>query len=305
MKWPNDGSRRLIICADDFGRDLAVNEAVETAHRDGILSTASLMVAAPAAADAAERARRLPGLRVGLHLVLVDGAAVSPPGDIAGLVGADGRFDDNQTRAGFRFFFQPGMRRRLATEIEAQFEAFRATGLPLDHVNAHKHMHLHPTVARLIVEIGRDYGMRAVRLPAEPVAALRRAVPGERHRGAAYAPAVAALRRRLGRAGLASNDHVFGIAWSGSMVEERLLALLPYLPAGVSDLYCHPATHTTPRLAAEMPGYRHADELAALVSPAVRRRIGELGITLIGYGDLPSPSLVIPGRGRRARTRNP
>jgi len=160
-------SRRLIVCADDFGRDVAVNEAVEIAHRDGILSTASLMVAAPAAADAVARARRLPGLKVGLHLVLVDGTAVLRPGDIAALVGPDGRFDDNQARAGFRYFFMPGIRRQLAAEIRAQFEAFSATGLALDHVNAHKHMHLHPTVARLIVEIGRDYDMRAVRLPAD------------------------------------------------------------------------------------------------------------------------------------------
>jgi len=70
------------------------------------------------------------------------------------------------------------------------------------------------------------------------------------------------------------------------MVEERILGLLPHLPPGVSDLYCHPATRTTPELAADMPGYRHPDELAALVSPAVRRRIEELGIGLIGYRDL-------------------
>src|SRR6476469_7910672 len=106
--------RRLIVCADDFGRDIAINEAVEIAHREGILSTASLMVAAPAAADAVERAQRLPELRVGLHLVLVDGSAVLPPGDIAGLVGADGRFDHNQTRAGFRYFFAPAIRRKLS-----------------------------------------------------------------------------------------------------------------------------------------------------------------------------------------------
>ena len=279
-------SRRLIVCADDFGRDLAVNEAVEIAHRDGILSTASLMVAAPEAADAVQRARRLPGLRVGLHLVLVDGAAVLPPGDIAGLVAPDGRFDHNQVRAGFRYFFAPGTRRQLAAEIRAQFEAFSATRLTLDHVNSHKHMHLHPTVARLIVEIGRDYGMRAVRLPTEPASVLRRAFPDGRHLSAPYALAVAALRRRLRRAGIASNDHVFGIAWSGAMTEERLLRLLPHLPPGLSDLYCHPAIRTTAQLAADMPGYRHADELAALVSPAVRRRIADLGITLTGYGDL-------------------
>jgi hopanoid biosynthesis associated protein HpnK len=278
--------RRLIVCADDFGRDIAINEAVEAAFRHGILSSASLMVGAPAAADAVERARRLPGLRVGLHLVLIDGAAVLPPAEIPGLVGADGRFGDSQIGAGLRFFLRPGVRRLLAAEIGAQFEAFRATDLALDHVNAHQHLHLHPTVARLVVEIGSSYGMRAVRLPAEPTQALRRAFPGDRYRAPAYRPVVAALRRRLRRAGLVSNDQVFGIAWSGAMVEERVLGLLPHLPQGVSEIYFHPATRRTPALAAAMPGYRHTEELGALLSPAVRRRIDELGIGLIGYGDL-------------------
>jgi hopanoid biosynthesis associated protein HpnK len=279
-------TRRLIVCADDFGRDVAINEAVEAAHRGGILSCASLMVAAPHAADAVERARRLPNLKVGLHLVLVDGTPVSPPGRVGGLVGAGGRFDDNQGRAALRYFFAAGVRAQLAAEIRAQFEAFRASGLTLDHVNAHKHMHLHPTVARLVVEIGRDYGMRAVRLPKEPVAVLRRAFPEERYRAPFYGPAIAALRRRLRRAGLALNDQVFGVAWSGGMVEERVLRLLPHLPPGISELYCHPATRTTPALAAAMPGYRHAEELAALQSAQVRRRLAELDIGLISYGDL-------------------
>src|SRR5229473_2278277 len=278
--------RRLIVTADDFGRDVAINEAVEAASCDGILSGASLMIAAPEAADAVARAHRLPGLRVGLHLVLTDGSPVLPPDEIRGLVGADGRFDDNQIRAGLRYFLVPGVRPGLAAEIRAQFEAFRATGLELDHVNAHQHMHLHPTVARLIVEIGRSYGMRAVRLPAEPAAALRRAFPGEPHRVPVYRPVISALRRRLRGAGLATNDQVFGIAWSGAMVEARLLGLLPHLPPGVSEIYCHPATRQTPALAAAMPGYRNTEELAALLSPDVRRRIAELGISLVGFGEL-------------------
>jgi hopanoid biosynthesis associated protein HpnK len=282
-------TRRLIVCADDFGRDGAVNEAVEIACRDGVLTCASLMVAAPAAADAVARARRLPNLRVGLHLVLIDGSPVLPPAELGGLVGDDGRFDDNQARAGLRFFFAPGIRARLAAEICAQFEAFRATGLALDHVNAHKHMHLHPTVARLVVEIGREYGMRAMRVSDEPVSALHAAFPNEHHRAPAYRPVIAALQRRLSRAGLAANDHVFGIAWSGSMVEDRLLRLLPHLPPGASEIYCHPATETTPALAAAMPNYRHAEELTALCSPAVRQRIAELGIGLIAYSDLALP----------------
>ena len=244
------------------------------------------MVAAPAAADAVIRARSLPGLRVGLHLVLIDGAPILPPAELGPLVRQDGRFDGNQLRAALRFFFAPGIRTRLAAEIRAQFEAFRATGLALDHVNAHKHMHLHPTIARLVVEIGSDYGMRAVRLPSEPAAPLRAAFPGERYRTPSHQPAVAALRRRLRRAGLATTDHCFGIAWSGAMIEERILRLLPYLPPGDSELYLHPASRANPALAEAMPFYRPEDELAALLSPAVRRRIGDLGIALIGYGDL-------------------
>jgi hopanoid biosynthesis associated protein HpnK len=244
------------------------------------------MVAAPAAADAVARARRLTSLHVGLHLVLIDGAPVLPPDQLDGLVRRDGRFDDNLLSAGLRFFLRPGARRRLAAEIRAQFEAFRATGLALDHVNAHKHMHLHPTVARLIVEIGEDYGMRAVRLPAEPRAPLRQAFPGEPLASAPPGIAVAALRRRLRRAGLACNDHLFGIGWSGSMTENRILGLLPHLPEGVSEIYFHPAAEATPAVRAAMPGYRPSEELAALVSPHVRCRVDELGIRLVGYGDL-------------------
>jgi hopanoid biosynthesis associated protein HpnK len=237
------------------------------------------MVGAPAAADAVARARRLPGLAVGLHLVLVDGQPLAAePGK--GLVRADGAFDRNLGRAALQMALRPAVRRQLAREIRAQFEAFCATGLVLDHVNAHKHMHLHPIVARMIVEIGGQYGMRAVRVPDEPVAPLRRAFPEERYPLPLYRPWVKALRRRLARAGLSTNDHVFGIAWSGGMVEDRLLRLLPCLPDGVSEIYCHPAN------AAEGRDDRRRAELAALLSARIKERITELGIALIRYRDL-------------------
>ena len=277
--------RRLIVCADDFGLDPAVNEAVEAAHRHGILNTASLMVGAPFAAEAAARARRLPGLAVGLHLVVVDGHPVLPAAEIPTLADAAGRLRGDMARASLNLLRAP-VRRQLAREMRAQFEAFRATGLRLDHVNVHKHLQVHPTVARLLIEIGREFGMPAVRIPAEPVAPLRRAFPGERRLPPLYLPWLAALRRRLRGAGIATNDHVFGIAWSGGMVEERLLRLIPLLPEGISELYFHPAACRSPALAAAMPGYRHAEELAALLSPAVRGRIAEHGIAFTRYRDL-------------------
>jgi chitin disaccharide deacetylase len=244
------------------------------------------MVGAPAAADAVARARRL-GLPVGLHLVLVDGAPMSSADEMRAITGRDGRFLDNEVRAGVRFFLHPEARRALASELRAQFAAFGATGLPLDHVNGHKHVQLHPTVGRLVVEIGREFGMRAMRLPDEPIEPLRRAFPTETYRAPAYGFAVSALRRRLRRAGVASNDQVFGLAWSGAMVEARLLALLPHLPDGVSEIYAHPATES-----GAVPGYRHEEELAALVSPAVKRRVEEWGIErLMGFAALNSSPL--------------
>ncbi|MGH6740264.1 MAG: hopanoid biosynthesis-associated protein HpnK, partial [Bradyrhizobium sp.] len=147
-----------------------VNQAVEIAHRDGILSAASLMVSGRAAADAVERARRLPNLRVGLHVVLVDGVPTLPPEQLPDLVDGSGRFRNDLARFGFDIFAKPRVRRQLAAEIEAQFQAYRSTGLPLDHVNAHRHFHVHPTVARAVIAIGRRHGVRGLRVPIEPQA---------------------------------------------------------------------------------------------------------------------------------------
>jgi hopanoid biosynthesis associated protein HpnK len=280
--------KSLIVTADDFGLSAEVNDAVEIAHRDGILTAASLMVAAPAAADAVARARRLPRLRVGLHLVLVNGRPILPASQVPDLVGPDGAFLNDMARAGLRFLLRSGARAQLAAEIRAQFEAFRATGLPLDHVNAHRHMHLHPTVAGLVIAIGREFGARAVRIPAEPPAVLAQAEGAPRPKFREIVAAIWARRlaRRVRQAGLAANDAVFGIAWSGAMTEARLLALLPRLPEGVSEIYCHPATAETPALAAEAPGYLRAEELAALVSPAVARRVAEERLRLVAFSDL-------------------
>jgi hopanoid biosynthesis associated protein HpnK len=244
------------------------------------------MVGAPAAADAVARARRLPGLGVGLHLVVLEGSPVLPDAEIPLLVRGTREFDRNMARAALRYFLRPAARRQLAREIRAQFAAFAATGLPLDHVNVHRHLQVHPTVARLLIEIGRDYGMRAVRVPAEPLAPLRRAFPGGRYRAPLYRPWIGLLRRRLRAAGILFNDHLLGLAWTGAMVEKRVLQLLPHLPDGITELYFHPAAQRTPALTAATPQYRHRDELVALVSPAVQARLAECGLAPITYRDL-------------------
>jgi hopanoid biosynthesis associated protein HpnK len=264
----------LIITADDFGLHLSVNQAVERAHREGVLSATSLMVAAPAAADAVARARALRSLRVGLHLVLADGQAMLPREEIPNLVDAQGRFGSDMVRAGVRFFFLPSVRRQLAAEIHAQFTAFAATGLPLDHVNTHKHFHLHPTILGMILDIGRPFGLRAMRLPAEAGASVL------------LKPWLALLKNRLASAGIAHNDYLIGIKHSGKFDEAALLKTLDALPAGVGEIYLHPALVSGDDISASMPGYRHADEFAALISPRVRATIDRLGARLGGFSDM-------------------
>jgi hopanoid biosynthesis associated protein HpnK len=228
------------------------------------------MVAGPAAADAVRRAHANPGLRVGLHLVVIEGHAVLPPADIPDLVDANGWFPSAQFRLGMRYALRPQVRDQLAAEIRAQFTAFAATGLRLDHANAHKHMHLHPVIGRLLVLIGWDFGLRAVRVPAEPPDVMEacgvRVSLGDR---ALYAW-TDRLREQVARAGMQANDHVFGLAWSGHMTRDHLLALARHLPDGVSEIYLHPAARRDAALDALMPDYEHEAELAALLDPEVR-----------------------------------
>jgi hopanoid biosynthesis associated protein HpnK len=258
----------LIVTADDFGAAIEVNEAVERAHRGGVLTCASLMVSAPEAADAVARARSLPDLGVGLHLVLVEGRPVLPPSQIPALVQKDGTFRDDMVRVSFEMALLPSVRRQLANEIEAQFEAFAATGLKLDHVNAHKHFHLHPTIARLVIEIGRRFGMNAMRAPCEPLSVLRGIEP-EADGGGVERFCANRLRDRLWASGIWSPDHVFGLCWSGAMNAQRLGGLMADLPEGVSEIYLHPALGAYP---GSTPGYRYSQEFAALMSPDVGRR---------------------------------
>lgn len=277
-------AKKLVVTADDFGLSVEVNEAVEAAHRDGILTAASLMVSAPAAADALARARRLPSLRVGLHLVLVEAWPTLPPELIPDLVGADGLFRSDMGGIGLDLARKPAARRQLAAEITAQFEAYRATGLPLDHVNAHKHFHVHPIIAGAVLRIGRAFGMRALRVPREPRTLLRLAEPGARPRPAFdSAPWAALLALRAQRAGLLIPDRTLGLAWSGAMNPVRVAGLLAHLPDGLSELYTHPAT--SGGFAGEAPGYAYAAERDALIAPESRAAATASGATLGGFSD--------------------
>ena len=233
--------KRLVVTADDFGRAVEVNEAIEEAFARGVVTATSLMVAEPMARDAVQRAKRLQGLRVGLHLVLVDGRPVLAPEQVPDLVDSQGLFRQSLLRASIAFLLSSAVRRQLAMEIEAQFDAFARTGLVLDHVNAHRHVHLHPVVAQLLLRIGARHGAKAMRVPVEPAPVLAAVEAGSRARAPGVGIWAQLLRRRFAAAGMTTPDQVFGLAWSVAMTSPRLAGLIAHLPEGLSEIYLHPA----------------------------------------------------------------
>jgi hopanoid biosynthesis associated protein HpnK len=283
-------ARRLIVAADDFGMSAGVNAGIARAHRDGVLTETSLMVNGAAFEGAVELARTTPTLSVGLHLMLVQGRCAAPPSQIPALANADGYFGNAPIWAGVRYFFTPGVREQLRREIAAQLEKFLTTGLPLSHVDGHVTIHMHPTVIELLCDLAARYGVRAVRLPRDP---LRPALAWDRRhafRKLFEATAFGALARfalpRLTRVGLRHPDQMFGMHQTGHVDEAYLLHVIDTLPPGTSEVYCHPA-----ELDAEARRWRPTDyaseaELAALCSPRVRAALHAGGIELISYRDL-------------------
>jgi hopanoid biosynthesis associated protein HpnK len=270
--------RRLIVNADDFGRSSSINQAVVRAHREGILTSASLMVNEPGCNEAVKLAKENPGLGVGLHLTLLVGHSALPPDKIPGLVNDRGEFPNNPVSAGFRYFFHRRLREQLRAEIHAQFSKFHATSLPLDHVNGHLHLHLHPVIFRILMEDAEQLGIRHLRFTRDCFARSRRMTHGRWFYRVAHALIHDCLSKRarepLRQRGIKHAQITFGLLQDSHVDEEYVLKLLPELPPGDSELYSHPS----------LDKFRH--EFDALVSPRVKELIKKLGIELIRYQDL-------------------
>ncbi len=269
--------KRLIVTADDFGRCLPINEAVEDAHRNGLLTAASLMVAGEAAGDAVERARRLPDLGVGLHLTLVDGLPAYRPEGIPDLLGTDRRLTTRLAAFGVAIRFRADVRRQVELEMRAQFERFRAFGLPLDHVDAHHHYHQHPTVLAMLLRLAREFGAKGLRVPWEPPISVR-----ERAIAALSAPLISGMRKAAAVAGIAVNDRMFGLRDTGAMDATAVRRILAALPDGLSEIYFHPATRGWEDDPLP-PSYRPVDEYKALIDPELVALARRDGIVLTNF----------------------
>jgi hopanoid biosynthesis associated protein HpnK len=271
-------ARRLIVNADDFGLSASVNEAVIRAHREGILTTASLMVNEPGFDEAVRLARENPKLGVGLHLTLLHGHSALLPEKIPGLVNPRGEFGNSPVGVGLRYFFNRGVRGSLRAEIHAQFEKFRSTGLPLDHVNGHLHLHLHPVIFKILMADAGPLGIRHLRLTRDCLARSRRMSAGHWFYRISHAAIFELLssraRKILAARRIRHAQITFGLLQDSRVDEDYILKLLTDLPPGDSELYSHPS----------LDKFKH--EFDALISPRVRKLVKQLGIELIRYQDL-------------------
>jgi len=271
--------RLLIVNADDFGLNTSANHAIIRGHRDGILTSASLMLNEPGFEEAVALAREHPRLGVGLHLTLLCGHSTLPPEKIPGLVNEKGEFDFNPARVGFRYFLKRrDLRAQLHAEILAQFEKFRATGFPLDHVDSHHHLHAHPVIFRILIESAEQLGITHLRLTSEPMGVHARLAIGCRMErlgyGLIYWLLAGRARSVLRSMDIKHTDAVFGLLQDARVDEPYLERLLPKLPPGVSEIYSHPS----------LDQFKH--EMEALISPKIRALVENLGIRLIRYQDI-------------------
>lgn len=277
--------KRLIVNADDFGSSQSANGAVVRAHREGILTTTSLMIGEPAAFDAVEMAREMPELGVGLHLVTVVGHAVLEPAEIPLLANQRRELSNHPAVAWLRYSAKPAVRRQLYQELDAQFAAFAATGLPWDHVDGHLHFHNHPAIWDYMLARCEDYKVRGVRIPDDDYRINFRISPEGRWAKLAIAFIFTFINRRCRRT-LRNRDFIapsrsYGLWNTGNMKEAYVLKLLPELKDGLSEIYFHPGTMHAHKLPDRTDGLD--TDLHSLLSDGVRAAILSNDIHLTRY----------------------
>lgn len=255
---------RVIVHADDFGLHPALNEGIEHAHRDGLVTSASLMPLGAAFEDARRRCAALPGLDLGLHFTLV-GVPDAPPTLSAFLKAyAGGRFPAQAVEAALR----------------TQFDAL--SGLPLSHIDSHQHLHALPSVMRVVCRFAFENSIPAIRLPIDgpPMASVP---PARRGQAAALAVMAKLARHYISAYGLKTSDHFSGMAVSGHLTADTLAAYLANARPGVTEIVCHPGADNAALSAVFDWGYHWEDELAALCSPQAR---AASGVVRLGWRDL-------------------
>ena len=289
------GLKNLIVNADDLGWTEGVNRGIAEAHCNGIVTSASLLANGVAFALGVELARTTPGLGVGVHLNLSDGAPVAPPELVTSLVNDAGKFQGGPENLLLRM----GRRKLALEEVErewdAQIEKAREAGIAPTHLDGHKHVHMLPGLFEIALRLAKRHGIGAVRVAHEE-SSLRAALStgAQKHGAVVMRQGVQArglkllardAREMAERAGIATADYFCGIAQTGELTREGVLQLVKSLPEGTTELMCHPG-YVDAELQNSPTRLRDSrqTELEILTDTEIRNVVASQGIRLIDYG---------------------
>jgi predicted glycoside hydrolase/deacetylase ChbG (UPF0249 family) len=276
---------RLVVNADDFGLSPAISRGILAAHRDGIVSSTSLLGNVADLDGARALLAQAPELGVGVHLTLTGGAPVSPAARVPSLLAADGQLHPRGTD-----FITAWMRGRVSAEdvhreLDAQVGRIRDAGIPIDHLDTHHHLGFLPVVGRAVEEVARRHGIAGIRSAVERPT-LAWVTEPKRGLEAGLLTGLAWLTRRQ----LGARRHgpqSWGYVEAGRLDEIRILEILGRLTAGPHELICHPGEDDPDGHRIEEPGrYDRTGEMRSLTSEKVRRALGRRAITLCRWGDL-------------------
>jgi hopanoid biosynthesis associated protein HpnK len=285
--------RNLIVNADDLGWTAGVNRGIAEAHRHGIVTSTSLLANGSAFADGVKTASELPGLGVGVHLNLSDGAPIAPAERVKSLLNEDGEFAGGPESLLMRLTTKSLQAKEVEREWDAQIEKVRGAGIRPTHLDGHKHVQMLPGLFGIALRLAKRHGIAAVRVSHE-ASPLRTALSdGNESSGVTLKQGVQArglkllardAREMADRAGISTADYFCGIAQTGVLTKAGVQKLLSSLPEGTTELMCHPGyadeelrkTHTRLQESRQT-------ELEILTDKTIRKSVAELGIRLINY----------------------
>lgn len=288
--------RRLIINADDFGLTAGVNRAITEAHEHGVVTSATLMANGQAFAEAIALARSRPGLGVGCHIVLVDGAPLLDAAAVPSLLDRSDSSGGPHFREGIAGFGALALLGRLSeNEIEAeataQIRKLQAAGMTVTHLDSHKHTHLFPRVLRPLLRAAVSCGVKAIRNPFERMQGSQLAASPSLWRRWAEVGVLRGLakqfREAVQQAGISTPDGTLAIVATGSLNDRLLRLMVENLPDGTWELVCHPGyndadlgqVHTRLRESREQ-------ELRILTSTSTRDLLAANGVEIISFREL-------------------
>jgi hopanoid biosynthesis associated protein HpnK len=288
--------KNLIVNADDLGWTPGVNRGIAEAHRNGIVTSTSLLANGSAFDDGVQTVRALPRLGVGVHLNLSDGKPVALAGQLPSLLGKNGEFSDSPEALLFRLTAKSLNTKEVETEWNAQIEKVRAAGLRPTHLDGHKHVQMLPGLFAIVLRLAKKHGIAAVRVSHESSSLRAALTGGTEATGVLFKQGVQArglkflardARAMAERSGIGTTDFFCGIAQTGVLAKRGVTKLLGSLPEGTTELMCHPgyADAELKKTPTRLQDSRQT-ELQILTDKEIRKSIAALGIRLINYEEI-------------------